>query len=177
MQTTLAKRYVLLLAGVSILLLAFRSASVRVVARADSPKPVSLAIHRQHAGTDCTSGQMVLDGQVVAYTLERPWEGNIPLISSIPSGHYHGFVRTRTKDRWRIELIDVPNRPNIQLHVGNFAADGVGCILIGSNLKPDLCTLTDSKAAFDKFKLAFAAAAAKLGQTDVDTPVELAIGD
>jgi hypothetical protein len=59
MQTELAKRYILPLAGVSILLLAFRSASVRVVARADSPKPVSLAIHRQHAGSDCTSGQIL----------------------------------------------------------------------------------------------------------------------
>lgn len=28
------------------------------------------------------------------------------------------------------ELTDVPNRPNIQLHIGNFLDDGVGCILI-----------------------------------------------
>jgi len=80
-------------------------------------------------------------------------------------------------DRWRIELSDVPGRTNIQLNVGNFVADGVGCVLIGANLTSDLCTLTDSKAAFDKFKLAFAAAAAKKGQSDTDTPVEISIGD
>jgi hypothetical protein len=140
-------------------------------------KPVDLSVQRQHSGKDCTSGQISIEGQIVGYTLERPWEGNIPLISSIPAGQYHGFVRKSTSDRWRIELTDVPNRHNIQLHVGNFLADGVGCILIGSNLKPDLCTLIESKAAFDKFKLSFAAAAAKLGQADDNTPVILTIRD
>ncbi len=177
MKTHSIKRDLSLFVLLFLFILIVRSGIGRVVANADTPKAVSLTIHRQHKGSDCVSGQMDLDGQVVAYTLERPWEGNIPLISSIPAGHYHGFVRTRTKDRWRIELTDVPNRPNIQLHVGNFLADGVGCILIGSNLTPNLCTLTDSKAAFDKFKIAFAAAAAKLGQPDVNTPIELAIGD
>jgi hypothetical protein len=139
--------------------------------------PLRLRIDRQHSGKDCTSGQIALEGNIVGYTLERPWEGNIPLISSIPAGSYHGHVRSRTNDRWRIELSDVPGRTNIQLHVGNFIADGVGCVLIGSNLRSDLCTLTDSKTAFDKFKLAFAAAAAKKGQSDNDTPVELTIDD
>jgi hypothetical protein len=89
------------------------------------------------------------------------------------------FVRTQTNDRWRIELTDVPNRRNIQLHIGNFLADGIGCILIGSNLIQNLCVLTpgESKAAFDKFKLAFAKEAAKVGQRDVDTAVELIIRD
>lgn len=162
---------------VVILLIVSAPLLFHATAKNDSARPVSLSLQRQHSGKDCTSGQLSLESQIVAYTLERPWEGNIPLISSIPTGHYHGFVRTKTKDRWRIELTDVPNRPNIQLHVGNFVADGVGCILMGSNLKSDLCTLVDSKAAFDKFKLSFAAAAAKLGQPDIDTPVELSVND
>jgi Family of unknown function (DUF5675) len=140
-------------------------------------EPVKLRIERQHTGKDCTSGQISLEGNIVGYTLERPWQRNIPLISSIPSGRYHGHVRTNTSDRWRIELTDVPGRTNVQLHVGNFVADGLGCVLIGANLKQDLCTLTDSKMAFDKFKLAFAAAAAKKGQTDYETPIELTITD
>jgi hypothetical protein len=155
------------------------SLAVQPKAATDDHRGVALSIQRQHSGSDCTSGQISIEGQVVAYTLERPWEGNIPLISSIPVGRYHGFVRTRTADRWRIELTDVPNRSNVQIHVGNFLADGVGCILIGSNLTADLCTLTpgQSKGAFDKFKLAFAASAAKLGQPDTDTPIELTIKD
>jgi hypothetical protein len=140
-----------------------------------APEPVKLKIQRQHTGTDCTSGQISIEGEIAGYTLERPWQGNIPLISSIPTGRYHGYVRKNTSDRWRIELSDVPGRTNVQLHVGNFVADGLGCVLIGANLTKDLCTLTDSKAAFDKFKLAFASAAAKKGQPDDQTPVELTI--
>lgn len=144
---------------------------------AESPRPVQLKVLRMHSGKDCTSGQISMEGTIVGYTLERPWQGNIPLISSIPPGRYQGFVRTKTEDRWRIELVNVPNRGNIQLHIGNFVADSVGCILIGSNLTASLCQLSDSKAAFEKFKLAFADAAAKLGQKDVDTPIELSIED
>lgn len=142
-----------------------------------SPTAVRVAIHRAHKGKDCTSGQIVIDDKIVAYSLERPWEGNIPLISSIPAGHYHGYVRTKTKDRWRIELTDVPGRTNIQIHLGNFLADGVGCILVGSSLTKNLCQLLDGEGGFDSFKLAFAAAAARVGQKDADTPVEVAIED
>ena len=144
---------------------------------ANPTKPVDLLVQRQYSGRDCTSGQISIEGQIVGYTVERLWEGNFPLISSIPAGQYHGFVRKSTADRWRIELTDVPNRPHVQLHMGNFVADGAGCIFVGSNLKPDLCTLTDSKSAFDKFKLSFAAAAAKLAQTDDNTAVILTIRD
>jgi len=151
------------------------STLVLATGKSDPPKPMKILIQRQHAGKDCSSGQISLEGKIVAYTLERPWDGNIPLISSIPTGRYHGYVRKNTKDRWRIELTDVPNRENVQLHVGNFLADGLGCILLGSNLKSDLCTLTDSKSAFDKFKVAFNEAAARLGQSDDDTPIELTI--
>jgi hypothetical protein len=174
-MTNMKRRYLFLVSTAALFL------AIAVVplfhVEAKPPKAIDLAIQRQHSGKDCTSGQISLEGQVVGYTLERPWEGNIPLISSIPGGRYHGFVRTKTADRWRIELTDVPGRTHVQLHVGNFVADGVGCILIGSNLKPDLCTLTDSKAAFDKFKLSFAAAASKFGQSDSDTPVVLTISN
>lgn len=145
--------------------------------QATSSMPVRLHIQRQHSGRDCTSGQLSLEGKIVGYTLERSWENNIPLISSIPAGRYHGFVRTRTVDKWRIELTDVPNHSNIQLHVGNFVADSLGCVLVGANLTKDLCQLTESKATWDKFKIAFNEAAARLGLKDTDTPVEMVIED
>src|SRR5258708_4835284 len=83
--------------------------SILAVNAAEPPRPIKLGILRMHSGADCTSGQLRLENTVVGYTLERPWNGNIPLISSIPAGRYKGFVRTRTADRWRIELVDVPN--------------------------------------------------------------------
>ena len=146
------------------------------LAAAADKLPVVLKLIRQNSSGQCTSGQLAFDG-FIAYTLERPWQGNLPIISSIPMGTYHGYVRTRTRDRWRIELTDVPGRSNVQIHVGNFVADGIGCVLIGSNLSPDLCTLQASAVAMNKFKLAFNAASAKLGQPDIDTPVALIVTD
>jgi hypothetical protein len=142
---------------------------------AASSSQVTLIITRQHSDEKCTSGQISLNGKIVGYTLERPWQGNIPLISSIPAGTYSAFVRTETKDRWRIELKSVPNRQNIQLHVGNFVSNGVGCILIGRNLSSDLCTLEESQAAWDNFKVEFAKAAG--GQPDSDVQITVIITD
>jgi hypothetical protein len=136
---------------------------------------VTLTITRQHTGARCTSGQLALNGRVLGYTLERPWEGNIPIISSIPPGRYKAFVRTTSKDRWRIELSDVPRRENVQIHIGNYVPDGVGCILIGRTVNKDLCSLEDSKFAFDNFKVEFEKAAG--GAKDKDVQVSVVILD
>jgi hypothetical protein len=138
-------------------------------------RPLKMMVQRQYSGPDCTVGQLSLEGKIVGYTLERRWEGNLPLVSSIPAGTYHGFVKAKKADRWRIELTDVTGRENVQLHVGNFVADGVGCLLLGSNSEPDKCKVTDSRAAFDKFMIQFAAEAAQLGLKDTDARVELTI--
>jgi len=136
---------------------------------------VTLTITRQHTDAKCTSGQLAINGSVVGYTLERPWEGNIPIISSIPPGRYKAFVQLRTKDRWRIELTDVPQREHIQIHIGNVVPDGIGCILLGRSLNKDLCNLADSKSAFDNFKIEFAKAAG--GAKDQDVPITIVILD
>ena len=149
------------------------TASYVVGAHAD---PVTLTIRRQHEAADCVSGQLSINGKIVAYTVERPYEGNLPVISSIPSGIYGAFIRTNTKDRWRVELRDVPGgRKNIQLHVGNFTADSVGCILLGRTVQSDLCTLVDSKQTFDTFKIEFNLAAG--GQPETEVPIKVVITD
>lgn len=138
--------------------------------------PVTINILRQHSGRDCVSGQLAINGNVVAYTVERPYEGNLPLISSIPNGRYSAFVRGIGENRWRIELKDVPGqRTNIQLHVGNFVPDSLGCILVGRTISGDLCSLIDSIQGFDRFKIEFARAAG--GQPDKDVHVTVQISD
>jgi hypothetical protein len=154
-------------------ILLFVASFLSIAALPAAAQRVTLKIIRQHSDANCISGQISLNGKIMGYTLERPWQGNIPLISSIPVGTYSAFVRTETKDKWRIELRDVPKRGNIQLHVGNFVADSVGCILIGRNLKGNLCELTESQAAFNSFKLEFAKAAG--GEPDSDVPVSVII--
>lgn len=125
----------------------------------------TLTIARKYKGKACTSGYLAVNGQIVAYTLELPWQGNAPSISAIPDGTYEGVIRYDHTDQWRIELNDVPGRGNIQIHTGNKPDDTEGCILIGRDLTSDLCGLRDSKKAYKALKNAFYGS-----ETPVQTP-------
>lgn len=98
-----------------------------------------------------------MNKKVIAYTLELPWRGNAPLVSSIPTGSYGGTLRYDHADRWRVQLTNVPNRSNIQIHIGNKVEDTHGCVLVGTGIAPDLCSLIggSSKAALDALRFAF----------------------
>jgi hypothetical protein len=127
-----------------------------VNAGVQAAEPFALKIERKHVGTDCTSGYLSVNGAVQMYALEKPWKNNQPLISSIPPGTYHGRLRYDHADRWRIELSDVPERSNVQIHIGNTTADSLGCILVGSDIDANsLCRLSGSKDAYAKLKKAF----------------------
>ena len=96
-----------------------------------------------------------MNGSVIAYALELPWQGNAPLISSIPDGTYSSVLRYDHADKWRIELTGVPGRTGVQIHTGNVPDDSEGCILVGSKLGDDLCSVIDSKKAYDALRTAF----------------------
>src|SRR4051812_10269499 len=81
--------------------------------------PFRLTIARKHKSATCTSGYLAVNGNIIAYTLELPWLGNAPLISSIPDGTYGGILRYDHPDKWRIQLTGVPGRSNVQIHTGN----------------------------------------------------------
>jgi Family of unknown function (DUF5675) len=61
------------------------------------------------------------------------------------------------------ELVSVPNRSDIRIHIGNKPADTLGCILVGmladTEHLPD--TIRTSTKAFDKFMLIFNRAVAR----------------
>lgn len=117
----------------------------------------TLTIHRQYTSEQCTSGYLAINGEIKAYTLELPWQGNEPEISSIPSGEYSANLRYDHSDKWRIELRDVPGRTVVQIHTGNLPADSIGCILIGQELGDDLCSIKPgtSGPAYRALKEAF----------------------
>lgn len=115
----------------------------------------TLTIARKYSSATCTSGYLAVNGSIIAYTLEKPWKGNSPLISSIPVGNYPGTLRYDHSDRWRIELQNVPNRAHVQIHTGNTPDDTEGCILVGIALGSDFCSVTESKKAYAALKKAF----------------------
>jgi hypothetical protein len=136
-------------AGVSIALFSYLSTE-----RAQAAD-FNLTVYRQYPGNKCTSGYLAVDDVIKAYTLERPWKDNTQNISSIPAGTYDASLRYDHDDHWRIELQGVPGRDHVQIHVGNFVSDTIGCILVGKKLGSDLCSVQQSKEAYAELKKSF----------------------
>ena len=84
---------------------------------------------------NCTIGH----GSLSAYgvdlmtfkTLELPDLGNARRISCIPEGEYKYMRYESPKHGSVLLLMDVPNRSMIEVHVGNFTREILGCILVG----------------------------------------------
>ena len=97
----------------------------------------------------CTLGYLAIDGDIICYTLELPWRDNKTDTSSIPAGKYEAYVRTDGKKGWRLEMVHVPSRYNIQIHVGNYTSDIIGCTLVGMFASMDYCEVYNSRTALN----------------------------
>jgi len=114
----------------------------------------TITISRQFENNECTMGYLSVNDSMICYSLERADYSNSKSTSRIPLGSYKAFIRTDKKIGWRIELIDVPKRENIQIHVGNYPFQTTGCTLIGTGAKPENCTVQNSVLAIEKLKKA-----------------------
>jgi hypothetical protein len=108
-----------------------------------------IEIQRKSISDQCIMGYLLVNNEVTCYTLELPYIGNINGMSTIPAGQYTGFVRDDGSKGWRIELDQVMGRENIQIHIGNYTAESIGCTLVGMGADLDKCTVSDSKKARD----------------------------
>lgn len=104
-------------------------------------------------------GVLLHNGEPFLSTLELPWKDNKKNVSCIPQGRYHC---TRVNDHklangtvipTTFQINDVPNREGILFHIGNFAKDTLGCILLGLGYdeSPGFPMITRSQDAFSKF--------------------------
>lgn len=73
------------------------------------------------------------DGSVLCYTIELPWADNHPQVSCIPIGTYNvqKYISPKHGHVW--QLMDVPNRSNIEIHGANTIDDLLGCIGVGDS--------------------------------------------
>ncbi len=80
-----------------------------------------------------TLGRLTIDGtDFECYTMERPWAGNEPCVSCIPTGTYAIKLGRYNRGGYSAyELQEVPRRSLIKMHRGNAALDSLGCILFG----------------------------------------------
>ena len=65
------------------------------------------------------------------YVLELPNLNNQKQISCIPKGIYSVQRITSPKHGLCYEVLNVPNRSNIEIHIGNYPADIMGCLAVG----------------------------------------------
>jgi hypothetical protein len=146
-----------------------------VTASVASAGDFTLTIARKYSDANCTSGYLAVDGVIQAYTLEKPWAGNAPELSSIPVGTYDAILRYDHTDQWRIELKNVPGRTNVQIHTGNTPDNTKGCILIGKELDASLCAIKPgtSKPAYSDLKKAFYGSANPVSTPDKTITVKV----
>ncbi len=93
------------------------------------------------------------------YTVERPWLNNKPRESCIPEGVYDielGFYNRGGYPAY--EILNVPGRSLIKIHVGNTIDDVVGCVAPGKSLgfMERKWAVSSSKKAFGEFMSAMA---------------------
>jgi len=87
------------------------------------------------------------------FTVERPWFSNQPNISCIPCGLYSLSLGTYHRGGYAAwEVLDVPNRSLIKIHIGNTMDDLMGCIAPGMSLGyvNGLWAVLNSKLAHQK---------------------------
>lgn len=73
------------------------------------------------------------DHQQWCVTLERPWLDNAHDVSCVPAGTYTAHRYASPKRGYDVFMLSgVPNRGDIELHIGNTVADSEGCILLGT---------------------------------------------
>ena len=102
-------------------------------------------------------------------TLELPWRNNLNDISRIPAGAYKAKTRTDGDLGWRIQLDPVPKREFVEIHIGNFPKNSIGCILLGTGRSTtDGCNVTGSAQALTDLRSRYGTAA---------RPIEIVIKD
>ncbi|GGH73400.1 hypothetical protein HNQ91_003647 [Filimonas zeae] len=100
---------------------------------------MEIKLHRTYYSNG-TNGLLMLDNQLVCYTIELPWRDNEPRVSCIPEGEYPLAKRLSPNHGKCLLLKNVPNRSLILIHPANNAIRELqGCIAPVSKLTGPGC--------------------------------------
>jgi hypothetical protein len=96
---------------------------------------------------NCTLGILTSDKfEETLYTLELQWKDNQSNISCIPAGTYNIVKHFSLKFKDCFSVLDVKNRKDVLIHVGNTTKDTHGCILVGMSTNNKDMILESKKA-------------------------------
>jgi hypothetical protein len=117
-----------------------------------------IQIFRLEQTDAATLGVLIVNGQMIGFSLELPWRDNRRSVSCIPPGVY----TVRLREAWRrsrdhgptYEVCNVPGRTGILFHPGNTIDDVEGCIAPGLAIGAigDRRGVLNSSAAFKRFR-------------------------
>lgn len=89
---------------------------------------MELVLRREYFDTG-TNGTLYIDGALLCYTIELPWNDNHVGCSCIPEGTYTLKKRFSEQKQWHLEVLAVPGRSYILIHPANVAMKELrGCI-------------------------------------------------
>jgi len=93
-----------------------------------------LTLQRQSLKNDRTLGELLVDGQHFAWTLEDAIrKRKVPNETAIPDGVFECVVNYSNRfGRMLPMLLNVPNFTAVRFHGGNGPDDTEGCILVGA---------------------------------------------
>lgn len=115
---------------------------------------MELTLNRIFLGSSATIGELYVDGEHIADTLEdrvRPEGEKIYGKTAIPEGTYEMVLSYSPRFKKILpEILNVPNFTGIRIHCGNSSADSSGCILVGTWDGEKEDWVSDSKVAFNK---------------------------
>lgn len=136
---------------------------------------MNLLLKRTLLTAERTIGELFIDGRFFCYTLEdtdRKLEAGgkkVPAKTAIPRGKYKVLVDWSPRFKEPMpQIMNVPGFDGVRIHPGNTENDTEGCVLVG-------WTLSSSKAAIEKSRLAYSALKQELLQALVDEEVTITI--
>ena len=91
---------------------------------------MKLELIRYCYGPDQTLGVLKFKDYTL-WTVECPWQGNQRFTSCIPDGQYALSANDTPAHRDTWQMIDVPGRDGILIHVGNDVGSVTGCVAVG----------------------------------------------
>lgn len=107
---------------------------------------MKLVVQREPDMTECVPGRLYIDNQYECYTLEWLRSGDHPCI---PVGVYDLILIPSPHLRYVTpEVLNVPERTAIRIHVANRASELLGCTAVGENRANNV--VGNSKIAFEK---------------------------
>jgi len=103
---------------------------------------MKVLVSRSYREKETLGYGVVLDGSTKVFefnTIELPQKGNQKNISCIPEGTYTVHKITSPTKGKCFQVMNVPNRTAILLHIGNYVVgkqiDSQGCLLVGNGFE------------------------------------------